>query len=404
MSESSSSKSRGSSSHWRVLSLRDVRWFELDWHVAVIAGVLLALGLVFVSAIADADQLFGRGGPEAVNFRSHLQKVALTSPLVLIGLALRPRWLRRNAWAVYASALALLVFVQLFGTVRNGSKSWIELPIGFDLQPSELAKVAMILMLAAALTHNRLRRPRDWYRPVLFALVPMGLVVIQPDLGTALSMAPVAVGMLYLGGARGAVIGWFFAGVAALALTVVTFQLGLHDYQLQRVRTWTESFRASDLIEARSGPAFHVYQARVAIGNGELFGQGIGQGIANETGFLPERDCDSVFAVVAEETGWVGATVVLALYALLVASIFGSASSLRDRFSRLVVGGVGLFFASHLFINVGVNVGLLPLTGLTLPLFSTGGSSMAATFLCLGLALGLAAHREPSLDQDTFRA
>jgi rod shape determining protein RodA len=163
------------------------------------------------------------------------------------------------------------------------------------------------------------------------------------------------------------------------------------------------SFGAHDLVEARTGPAFHSYHARLAIGNGGWTGQGIGQGIANEAGHLPERECDSVFAVVAEELGLVGSTVVLVLYGLLIALMMGSASSLRDRFSRLAVGGIALYFAAHLCINVSVNLGLLPLTGLTLPLFSTGGSSLLVTFLMLGLALGLCAHREPSLDEDSFK-
>ena len=135
-----------------------------------------------------------------------------------------------------------------------------------------------------------------------------------------------------------------------------------------------------------------------------MFGTGIGQGVANETGYLPERDCDSVFAVVAEESGWVGTGILLFVYVLFIVLIMGSASTLRDRFSRLAVGGIALYFAAHLFINVGVNLGLVPLTGLTLPLFSTGGSSMMTTFAALGLALGLCAHREPVLDADSFKS
>jgi rod shape determining protein RodA len=157
------------------------------------------------------------------------------------------------------------------------------------------------------------------------------------------------------------------------------------------------------LIDARTGAAYHTYHARVAIGNGGWFGRGLGQGVANEAGHLPERDCDSVFAVIAEEAGFFGTTGLLLLYAFLIVLLFYSAGSIRERFSRLVVGGIGLYFAAHFFVNVGVNLGLLPMTGLTLPLFSTGGSSMLVTFAALGLALGLAAQREATLDEDAFR-
>ncbi|MEC8510849.1 MAG: FtsW/RodA/SpoVE family cell cycle protein, partial [Planctomycetota bacterium] len=125
--------------------------------------------------------------------------------------------------------------------------------------------------------------------------------------------------------------------------------------------------------------------------------------IANETGLLPERDCDSIIAVIAEEAGFIGTASLIVLYSLMVALLMIAASRLRDRYGRLVVGGVAIYFGAHLVINVSVNLGLLPMTGLTLPLLSTGGSSQLATFLALGLALGLASHHERSLGGDAFR-
>lgn len=398
-------RSRATSAIDRVLSLRDVRWFELDWHVLAVAGILLALGLVYVRGMSEADLVADRDPRFAVHFKEHLQKVLLALPAFLLGLAVRPRWLRRNAFVLYGVTLALLVVVFVVGESRNGAQRWIAIPgVQFDLQPSELAKIGLVLALAQVLYRNRLKRLKDWGPPLAFALVPMGLVMLQPDLGTALTMAPITLGMLYLAGARAQVIGLFLLGMAVLGVCVVVFQFGVHDYQLQRIETWLHSFRADDLIAGRGGPAFHSYHARVAIGNGGVFGQGIGQGVANEAGHLPERDCDSIFAVVAEESGWFGASLILFVYVLFVVLVMGSASSLRDRFSRLAVGGVALYFAAQLFINVGVNLGLVPLTGITMPLFSTGGSSMLTSFLALGLALGLCAHREPSLDADSFQA
>jgi rod shape determining protein RodA len=237
----------------------------------------------------------------------------------------------------------------------------------------------------------------------VLALVPMALVALQPDLGTALTLVPITLGMLYVGGASGRLIVGFLGCALLLAVALFHLEIGIRDYQLQRIDTWLHGWSATDLIAERNSAAFHSYHARVAIGNGGLSGQGIGQGVANAAGLLPERDCDSIFAVVAEEAGWLGSGLILLLYVLLVLSIFGSASGLRDRFSRLVVTGVGLFFSAHLLIHCGVNLGLLPLTGLTLPLFSTGGSSLLTTFLALGLALGLSSHREPSLDAETFQ-
>jgi len=383
-----------------ALALRRLDWLRIDWHVLGLAFALLACGLLFVHGMDQADDLFERNH---VDFRSHLKKVLLTSPALLAGLFVRPRWLRRNAWMLYGLSLALLVLVFAIGEERNNARRWIPLPGGvFDLQPSELAKLGLVLALARALYTTRLQRAREWVATGTLALVPMALVARQPDLGTAMTFAPVTLGMFYLAGARARHIA---QGVLAVALVgVLVWQLGwIRDYQLERVDTWLSSMTSEELIRGRNGPAFHTYHARVAIGNGGWFGTGLGQGVANEAAHLPERDCDSIFAVVAEEAGLVGTSGILALYALLIVLILGSASGIRERFSRLVVGGLGLYFASHFFINVGVNLGLLPMTGLTLPLFSTGGSSLLVTFLALGLALGLAAQQEPSLDRDAFR-
>jgi rod shape determining protein RodA len=259
--------------------------------------------------------------------------------------------------------------------------------------------------LARVLYRNKLERPKDWGPPLAAALVPMAFVAKQPDLGTAMSFVPITLGMLYLAGAKAKVIARFLIGAALVVLLACEFKIGvLHGYQFQRLATWSDGFDANGLIAKKNGPAFHSYHARVAIGNGGVFGTGIGEGVTNRTGILPERDCDSVFAVVAEELGWVMTAGVMTLYMLMIALLLGSASGIRDRFSRLAAGGIAMYFAGHFLINVSVNLGMIPMTGITLPLFSTGGSSLLTTFLALGLAVGFAAHSEPALDKDAFQA
>lgn len=377
------------------------RWRDLDWRTLFLAFALLAVGLVFVRSMALVDADLARND---VRWRSHLVKLAIALPCIGLGLFVRPRWLRRNAWRLYGASLALLLALPFVGAERNNAKRWIELPFGLDLQPSELAKLAVLVALARALSRNRLERARDWALPLSLALVPMALVAAQPDLGTALLIVPITLGLVYLAGARARVLLGFAGGAALVFLCAWQLGLGVKDYQRERLDTWLATYAAEPLIEARRGPAFHAYLARLAIGHGGLGGTGLGRGIASETGILPERDSDSIFAVVAEETGLVGASGLIVLYALLILSLFSAAAKLRDRFARLAVGGIGLYFAAHLFIHVGVNTGLLPMTGLTLPLLSTGGSSLLATCLALGLALGLAARHEPALDQDAFRS
>ena len=211
------------------------------------------------------------------------RRFVLALPALLVGLAVRPRWLRRQSYLIYAVCLALLVAVLVVGGVRNGAGRWISLPIvSFDLQPSELAKVGVILALARMLYRNRLQRLKDWGPPLLLALVPMALVAKQPDLGTAMTMVPVTLGMLYLAGARAKVIVSFVLGVLLVGVCLWQLQIGVRDYQLQRIDTWMKGFGAQELIEAKSGPAFHSYHARVAIGNGSMLGRGIGKGIRHD--------------------------------------------------------------------------------------------------------------------------
>jgi rod shape determining protein RodA len=383
----------------RVFALRGVRWVEVDWLVLVITFALLGIGLLFVQGISDSTS---NEITRDVSFEAHRQKVFLTLPLLLAGLLVRPSWLRRNAVWLYLGCMALLVAVYFIGEERNNAQRWIQLP-RFDLQPSELAKVGVILMLARVLAENRLESLGDWLKPLAVVLVPMALVAGQPDLGTAMTLVPVSLGLLHLAGARwGALLGFVAAGIGVGWLAVEAELV--RDYQLERVETWAESYDAEGLIARRTGAGFHQYHNRVTAGNGGVFGRGVGSGVANETGLLPERESDSIFMVIAEEVGFVGALGVLALYGLLVTLMMVSAAGIRDRFARLVVGGVALYFAAHLVINVSVNIGLLPMTGLTLPLFSTGGSSLLATFLALGLAVGMGANHETGLDRDAFRS
>lgn len=383
-----------------ALSVHWVRWHEMGWHTLLVGFVLVGVGLLFLQEMSLADELHSR---EGVSLDAHLKKLLVASPCLLVGILARPRFLRRHAWLFYGGSLALLAAVPFIGDERNNARRWIETPV-FDIQPSEFAKLALILVLARVLHRNRLASVGEWFQPTFLALVPMGLVALQPDLGTAMTMVPVTLGMMYLAGARGAVLVVLMALGLGAGLSAWQFQVGVKDYQLERIDTWYESLEAQPLIDGKQGPAYHAYQARVAPGNGGLLGTGLGKGVANATGVLPERESDSIFSVIAEEAGFVGGAAVLLLYTLLVVLLMAGAAEVRDRFTRLVVGGVAIYFGAHVFVHVSVNLGLLPMTGLTLPLISTGGSSLLVSLMALGLAVGLSANQEPSLDGDAFRS
>jgi rod shape determining protein RodA len=380
-----------------VFALR-TPWARIDWHVLLLAAVLVGTGVVFVHALWQGDQIYGRHGGA---FSSHVKKLVVAFPFLLLGFFVRPRWVRRQAWLIYAGAMVLLILVPLVGEERNYARRWIQLPLGFDIQPSELAKLGLIVALARVLYRTQVSRARDGVRVAGVALLPMMLVAAQPDLGTALTIVPVTLGMAWLAGAPGRSLLLVIAGGLLAGWLTWHFEL-VQGYQLKRLDTWAASFDDQQLIEGRNGAGFHAYHSRVVIGNGGPGGTGLGRGVANEAAHLPERDCDSIFAVVAEETGFVGGTALILVYLLLCVVLLFEAAAVRERFTRLVVGGVALYFAAHFFINVGVNLGLLPMTGLTLPLVSTGGSSLMVSFLALGLALGFCARNEPTLDRDAF--
>jgi rod shape determining protein RodA len=378
-----------------------IRWQHYPFGLLCLALGLLALGVLVIRSMAQVDDLFLRD--DDVSFDAHLRKVIVALPMLVLGLTVRPRFLRRQAFVLYAGAILLLLLVPLIGEERNNARRWIPTPVGFDLQPSELAKLALIVALARVLHRRRLARWSEWLWPAALALLPMALVATQPDLGTALTIVPVTLGLCYLAGADGRFIGGLLLLGVGLGAAAWKYEW-IEDYQLRRVETWVASFDSPALIAGRSGAAFHVYHARVAIGNGGLGGTGLGEGVASRAAHLPERESDSIFCVVAEEFGFLGTSLFLLAYLTLIAGLLRTAAGLRERFSRFVVGGVALYFGAHFFVNTGVNLGLLPMTGLTLPLLSTGGSSLLTTCLALGLACGLAAREAPSLDEDAFRS
>ena len=387
----------------RSFLLPDLSLARFDWVVFALGLFLLGTGLMFVHACFEANVEYKRldltvGDP----FSSHLKIVMISTPVFLAGLYMRPAWLRGQSYLIYAAGIFLLALVPLVGIELNNAKRWLDTPFGFNLQPSELMKIALVLALASALYRNRLQTLRSWILPSCIALLPMGMIMKQPDLGTSLTIVPVTLGMFYLAGARMRVIMGLCLLVAGLGF--VSWQAGLvKDYQLRRIDTWSRAFDPDVLISERNAAGFHTYQARVTIGNGGMDGSGIGKGVANRAGHLPAKESDSIWSVVAEELGLVNSSAVLIAYALFAMLLLRGAGELRDRYSRLVVGGVGLYFGAHFFIHIGVNTGLLPMTGLTLPLFSTGGSSMIASFGALGVALGLSARRVAALDADAFR-
>ncbi|MDQ1248540.1 MAG: rod shape determining protein RodA [Actinomycetota bacterium] len=298
------------------------------------------------------------------------------------------RTLRASAWWVYGAVLLLLLAVlSPLGTVNNGIKAWINLPAGFSLQPSELAKVAVILAVALVLTQlgpsgaaDADVQPRLRY--VLLALivagVPIMLILAQPDLGTVLVIAATVFGMLAVSGVSSKVL-WSMVALAVVAVTLVMTTGVLDDYQVDRLTTFMDPER--DPL----GAGYNTRMARLAIAGGGLFGFGLFRGPTTQGGFVPYQQTDFVFSAAGEELGLVGAGTIIVLIGIILWRGTKIALAAPDRYGRVMAAGVVVWFTVQAFENIGMNLGIMPVTGVPLPFVSYGGSSMFALWIGIGL-------------------
>ncbi len=298
-------------------------------------------------------------------------------------------WMRRRCW-LYGLNLLMLLLVELVGAERKGAQRWLELPGGFQVQPSEFAKLLLILTLASLLTQMgaSLRTPRGFLISLLYSAPPALLVFLQPDLGTAVVLGALWFGMAYLAGAPAR----WLALTALLGILAfgAMWQLNLlKDYQKARL----VSFVNPEADPQQSG--YHILQSRIAIGSGQLLGKGYLQGTQKNLRYIPEQHTDFIFTVVGEEGGFVGSVGFLTLYGFFLYRIWRVMVGARHEFYRLMAGGIFVFFLFHLLTNVGMTVGLFPVVGIPLPFVSLGGSMLVTACAAVGLLLGARLREQP---------
>ncbi len=360
---------------------------RLDWVLLAAVALLLVVGSLLVwSATARRTDL--TGGDSTAYLERHLTNTGIGLVLAVLVVLLSHRLLRLWTPVLYLGAVAGLVAVlSPLGTTINGSHSWIVLPGGFSLQPSELAKVAMVLGMALVLGANP-AGPRD--RHVLGALavaaVPAALVVLQPDLGTVMVMAAIVFGML---GIACAPKRWLFGLVAFAAVgAYLAIRLRvLEAYQVNRFAAFANP--ALDPL----GVGYNTQQARIAIGSGGLWGKGLFQGSQTSGQFVPEQQTDFIFTVAGEELGLVGAGAIVLLLGFVLWRALRTAIHAEDAFGRLLAAGITCWFTFQVFENIGMTLGIMPVTGLPLPFVSYGGSAMFANLVAVGLLLNVRLRR-----------
>jgi rod shape determining protein RodA len=288
----------------------------------------------------------------------------------------------------YVAMVVLLLLVRSpLGTAAKGAQRGFYL-FGFQFTPSEWMKVALIALLAAVLAE--LKRQdlslRDVLRATAIAGLPMFLVFVQPDVGTTIVLAGILVTSLVVASARPRHLG--VLALAGIILFAGAFQMGLvKQYQIDRLTAFLDP--ANDPQGAR----YNLEQSQIAIGSGGVFGRGYLKGTQTNLDFVPEQHTDFIFTVVGEEFGFVGAVVLLLLYAVLLWRAFRIAMACKDPFGTYLAAGIAVMFAIQMFVNVGMTVGIMPITGIPLPFVSYGGSSLIANFIAVGLLLSIEARR-----------
>jgi rod shape determining protein RodA len=356
---------------------------RFSWGLFVPMCMVLAISIVV---------LFSAGGGNWKPFAlSQLMKILLGFGVFFFAAFINIKTWVKSAYIIYAIALIMIVLVTFVGHTGMGAQRWLNLGI-IHIQPSELIKIALVLALAryfAWFNSVELGQFKNYIAPMLMLLVPFGLIVAQPDLGTALSLGMITVGVFYIVGANKK---WFIiAAILGLMAAPAIWYGGLHDYQRGRIITLFNP--DSDL----QGAGYQINQAKIAFGSGGMTGKGYMAGTQSQQSFLPEKQTDFIFTMLGEEFGFIGAFSLLIIYTWIVVALFWTAKTCRNRFGQLVCFGFMLNFFVYYFINISMVLGLLPTVGVPLPLMSFGGSSLLSLMFGFGLCQNAHIHKDQQL-------
>ena len=357
-------------------------FFHVDWFIFASALAISLLGLVTMRSFS------------AENFFFDKQLIWICAAVVAFFAASIPEYgfLRRTPviTGLFAAVVFSLALIYLFGAIVKGAQNRFNL--GFlSVQPSDPAKLLLVMVLSKyfARRHVEIAAFRHIAVSGAYMAALFVLVFFQPDFGSSIIIASIWLGMVLVAG-----ISWkhlLLLTIAALIVLTGLWQYGLQPYQKQRVLTFIHP-----LADIR-GSGYNAYQSTIAVGSGELFGKGIGYGTQSKLRFLPEYQTDFIFAAYAEEWGFVGVALLFGLFGILVLRILMIASHGSDNFDTLFGAGIAVYFTAQFIVHVGMNIGLLPITGTTLPFMSYGGSHLVTEYLALGILMGMRRHAKPSI-------
>ncbi len=376
-----------------------MRRHKSDRVIGALTLVLLCVGLIVIYAIGPMranvmNSVYGTNLSENTFFIQQLRNVIMSLVVLVLAFKIPYKYMRKYAKLVMFGGIALCVLLAILAAVGSrfakcelGACRWIVVQ-GFSLQPAEILKLGLVLYLAQLMAERKaegkLNSSDFWIPFAVVSVLSLGLVIVlQKDLGTGIAIAAIILAMLYMSGVKMQ----YFLIVVAVALAAGVASIVVSPHRLERIMT----FSSED-----SSDAYHIENAMIAIGTGGMFGVGIGNSV-QATGYLPESINDSVFAIMGETFGFFGLLLVIGCFTALLLRLLRTANYLENDEESLVVVGVFAWAAAHVIVNIAAMTGLVPLTGITLPLLSYGGTSMLFTAAALGIALQLSCYtsREP---------
>ncbi len=369
--------------------MEKLRKRKIDWLIVLAIIPILAAGLVTMKSFTGESGFFAR----------QMIWVAVSFAALFLSSRIDVRFLKHGnvALGIFIGSIILLVVVFVAGSIVNGAKSWLSFG-AFSFQPSDLVKVALILLLAKYYSrrHVEIRHVKHVIISGLYALIPLLLIFFEPDFGSAIIIFLIWLGMTLVSGISKkhllVVFGIMLAAFGGLWFFV------FKPYQKERVLNFLNPY-----YDIR-GSGYNAFQSRIAVGSGGILGKGVGFGTQSRLQYLPEYQTDFIFAAFTEEWGFIGALMLLILYGLLIGRIIKAAFIGATNFETLFATGLAVMLLSHILINIGMNIGIMPVTGITLPFMSYGGSHLLVEFIALGLLMGMrrysrVAHRD-DLDKE----
>ena len=342
------------------------------------------MGCIFFTCIVGLFVLYSASGGSFDRVISQLVNILAALTIMWIAANTSPHYLERIALPLFILGLLMLVGVALFGEISHGARRWLHIGVA-RIQPSELMKIAVPMMLAWYFSkREESLRWLDYAVASLLLVVPVGLIMKQPDLGTALIVTVAGFYVLFLAG-----LSWKILVGSAVSVAVMApiFWSMLHDYQRRRIEILFDPYQ--DPL----GAGYHTIQASIALGSGGAVGKGWMEGTQSQLDFLPERTTDFIFAVFGEEFGFLGNVLLLILFILLIGRGLVIASQAQNTFTRLLAGSITLTFFTYVFVNIGMVSGILPVVGVPLPFISYGGTSLVTILLGFGILMSIHTHK-----------